>query len=275
MLQRQPLTIDQIGRKAPSALATAAHNSRSDRYTYIPTVDVILGMEKAGFHVFEAKQSSSRDLSRREHTKHMIRFRHASQIDSLTVGESLPEIVLVNAHDGSSAYKLMAGIFRLVCSNGMIVADSMTDSVTVRHSGDVIQQVIEGSNRIVNNAPKTLAAINNWQALQLTTGEQSAFAEAARIVRFGDSDGKVETPITAEMLLRSRRAADTGSDLWKTLNRVQENTIRGGISAVGRDSLGHRRRFSAREVKGIDQDVKLNKALWQLAETMASLKATV
>lgn len=100
--QPQPLTLEQIAVRAPSALAHNAHSSRSERYAYIPTIGVIEAMQKAGFFVFEAKQSSARSEDRREHTKHMIRFRHQSQ-QAVTVGDSLP-VVLVNSHDGSSAY---------------------------------------------------------------------------------------------------------------------------------------------------------------------------
>jgi len=70
-----------------------------------------------------------------------------------------------------------------------------------------------------------------------------------------------------------RRRDDNGADLWRTFNRVQENAVRGGLSAWGHDANGHRRRTTTREVKAIDQDVKLNRALWHLAERMAELKS--
>jgi len=107
---------------------------------------------------------------------------------------------------------------------------------------------------------------------------EAAFAEAAHTVRFADSEGKVSTPITAAQLLQPRRTEDTGTDLWKTFNRVQENTIKGGLTARAQDTFDNRgrrqrgRMVSTRQVKGIDQDVKLNRALWQLAERMAELK---
>jgi Domain of unknown function (DUF932) len=114
---------------------------------------------------------------------------------------------------------------------------------------------------------------SQWQNLQPTSGEQNAFAEAAHELRFADLEGKVETPITpAQLLITPRRSADSGNDLWHTFNRVQENTIRGGITAWGRDANNQRRRTTTREVKGIDQDVKLNRALWMLTEKMAELK---
>jgi hypothetical protein len=266
---KAPLSIEQIARFAPSALAMNPHGSRSNKYQYIPTIDVIKGMEKAGFLPFSATQSRTRDISRQDFTKHMIRFRHASSMQALSVGDSLAEILLINSHDGSSAYKLMAGLFRLVCGNGMVVSDGLVDSISVPHKGNIIDAVIDGSTRILENAPKTLDAVNRWNRLQLTTGEQNAFAESAHTLRFADADGKVETPITPSQLLQIRRTEDNKPDLWHTFNRVQENVIRGGLRA--RDTQT-RRRVTTREIKGIDQDVKLNKALWQLAERMEQLK---
>jgi hypothetical protein len=268
----QPLTIDQIARVAPSALAVNAHESRSSRYTYLPTVEIIEGMQKAGFLPFSANQSRTRDDSRSNHTKHMIRFRHVDAIRPLAVGDSLPEIVLINSHDGTSAYKLIAGVFRILCGNGMIVAESVLASISVQHKGSIIDNVIEGSLKIAEQSQGVLDTVKKWGQLQLTAGEQSAYAEAAHTLRFGDSEGVTTTPITAAQLLTPRRRDDNGNDLWRTFNRVQENTIRGGLRAVTVEN-GQRRRVTSRPVKGIDQDVKLNRALWQLAQKMAELKA--
>jgi len=273
-----PLTLDMVRQYAPSAFAQHPHESRSERYTYIPTVSVIEGMIKAGFQPFSASQSRSRIEGKAEFTKHMIRFRHMDLM-TVNVGDVVPEVVLVNSHDGTSAYKLMGGMYRMVCSNGLMVADSTVDSVSVMHKGNIIAEVIEASNGILENTGKALKAADTWGKLLLTSGEQNAFAEAAHTVRFADSEGKVNTPITAAQLLQIRREDDRGNDLWKTFNRVQENVIKGGLVAR---TQGHRdennrwvpsRRVSTRQVKGIDQDVKLNRALWQLAERMAELKS--
>lgn len=266
-----PLTIDQIGQYAPSALATHAHESRSSRFAYIPTVDVIQGMIRAGFQPFSASQSRSRIEGKSEFTKHMIRFRHQDTSLTCSVGDLVPEVILVNAHDGTSAYKLIAGIFRAICANGLMVSDSTIGSVSIQHKGNIVAEVIEASNGIVNGSQKSLAAADSWGRLQLTAGEMSAFAEAAHTLRFADTEGKITTPITPIQLLRPRRGADSGSDLWKTFNVVQENVIKGGLHGVSREN-GHRRNVTTRQVKGIDQDVKLNRAMWQLAERMAELK---
>jgi hypothetical protein len=212
----------------------------------------------------------------------MIRLRHP---DSLNAGrgENVPEVVLINSHDGTSAYKLLSGIFRVVCTNGLVVCERSMGELSIHHKGNILHQVIEGSFEIIGQSAKALGTIENWSALQLTAGEQTAFAEAAHTLRFADSDGKVETPITAAQLLTPRRIADraeNGSswsrpapDLYRTMNVVQENVIKGGLSArAAGDGRSRGRMVTTREVKGIDQDVRLNRALWQLAEKMAELK---
>jgi hypothetical protein len=262
--------MDSIRSIAPSVFADQPHESRSSRYTYIPTSTVVEGLMANDFLPVRATQSSSRIEGKSEFTKHMLRFRHASAQD-VAVGDSVPELVVINSHDGTSAYKLMGGIFRLVCLNGMVVADSMCGSISVRHTGNVVDDVIEGSFSVMQGVTRALDVSQDWQALRLSAPEQQVFAEAAHELRFADSDGKIDTPIQAAQMLRARRNEDRADDLWHTFNRVQENAIRGGLSAhAGREH--DYRRVTTRPVKGIDQDVRLNRALWTLAEKMAQLK---
>lgn len=265
---RSALTMEEIQRKAPSAFALEPYHGMSGRYAYIPTSQVIAGMAQAGFQPFFASQSRTKILDKKEHTKHMIRFRQAGM--DLTVGGNFPEIVLVNSHDGTSAYKLMAGIFRLVCGNGMIVADSMIESLNVRHTGNVIEEVTSGSVELIERMPAAIDAIARWKEIQLAQAEQQIFAESAHVLRFADAEGHVNTPIQPTQLLRTRRYDDNGADLWSVFNRVQENVIKGGLSAYRPGTFS---RTTTRTVKGIDQDVRLNRALWMLGESMAAIRA--
>jgi hypothetical protein len=276
------LTIDALRHHVPSAFATAPHSSRSSRYAYIPTSEVIDGLMAQGFAPFKAVQSRSRIEGKTEFTKHMIRFRHADAVAAAS--GNIPEVVLINSHDGTSAYKLLSGIFRMICTNGLIAWESKQGELSIQHKGNIVHQVIEGSFEIIGQSQKALGTIENWSNLQLTAGEQAVFAQAAHTLRFADADGHVDTPITASQLLTPRRMADRAEngghgwtrpapDLYRTMNVVQENVIRGGLSArsVG-DANTRGRMVTTREVRGIDQDVKLNRALWQLAEGMARLK---
>ena len=105
-----PLSDDQIRRVAPSIFAEGKHESRSERYSYIPTSDVLDGLRKEGFQPFMACQTRVRADDKRAHTKHMVRLRHADQI----TGREANEIILLNSHDGSSSYQMLAGMFRFV-----------------------------------------------------------------------------------------------------------------------------------------------------------------
>ena len=254
-----PLSNAQIAYHAPSVMADAAHESRGERYSFIPTIQVIDGLRAEGFEPYEIRQTKVRDAGKREHTKHMVRMRHASQISTK---DEVPEVILLNSHDGSSSYQIMSGVFRFVCSNGLIAGDTF-NNLRVRHTGNVVGDVIEGATRILEDAKQIGYRIEDYKGIQLSQDEQRAFATAALQLRWGD-----DAPVTTNRLLSVHRYADMGTDLWTTFNRVQENMMKGGLS--GRSSTG--RRTTTRAVGGVNENVKLNKALWTLADSMAALK---
>jgi len=109
-----PLAEDQMRLAAPSVFASGKHVSRSERYAYIPTIEVLRGLQKEGFQPFMVAQRKSRTEGKAEFTKHMIRMRHAGQVEAR--GEA-NEIILINSHDGASSYQMLAGPFRL-CTSG-------------------------------------------------------------------------------------------------------------------------------------------------------------
>lgn len=263
-----PLSNEQIQRLAPSAFAGQEHNSLSSRYAFIPTVRVIDAMRENGYLPTEASQSRSRTADKEYFTKHLIRFRQSTG-DLTNVGDSAMELVLVNSHDGTSAYKLMLGVFRLVCSNGLIVSESLAESIRVRHTGNIVNEVLDGTVKLIERAPVVQATMEAWRKIELSTPEQSIFAEQALAIRY---DGE-KSPVTVEQVLQARRNADTSNDLWTVFNRVQENVQRGGLRYYNTDAQpGQRVRNRTREVKGIDQTTTLGRALWTLAEKMEELK---
>ena len=257
-----PLSIETMLHYAPSIGALAPHESRGDRYTYIPTLQVVEGLRKEGFEAFEVRQTRVRDLGRREYTKHLLRLRHASDIQA-KANEEVPEIVLMNSHDGTSSYRLMAGIFRIVCSNGMI-AGSIHQDVKIRHSGNVVGDVIEGSYRVLEDLQAISARVDDYKAITLNRGEQLAFARAALQLRWEPD----KAPVLPEQIIAPQRMADRNPDLWTTFNVAQERLVNGGVR--GRGATG--RRMTTREVAGVAENVKLNRALWTLADELAKMK---
>lgn len=267
-----PLADEQIMRVAPSVFAEDKHESRSSRYAYIPTIEVLNGLRREGFQPFFAVQSRCRDEGKREFTKHMLRLRHASQIDAAEANE----IILLNSHDGTSSYQMVAGMLRFVCQNGLVAGDIVED-FKARHSGDVVGNVIEGAFTVLDQFGQVAEHRDAMRGLTLSTDAQRAFARAALELRWEPETDEetglaVPPPITAMQALQPRRIVDAQDhSLWGTFNRVQENLIKGG--QAGHTANGKRR--STRAVTGIAQDVKLNRALWTLAEEMRKLVAPV
>jgi hypothetical protein len=277
----ESLTLDEMRARLPAIFAPEAHSSRSQRYVYISTHDVVEQLVARDFVPVEARMSRVKDAGRDGYQKHMMRFQARqdlvpTQRTDRRVGDTSFEVILRNAHDGTGSYQFMAGLLRLICLNGCVVSDGQVADVKVLHSGGRQKQldaVAEGAFRILEQGPRVIETVKQWKDIELTADDQTAYAEAARTLRFGDSEGEVKTPITAQQLLGARRYDDKGGDLWSTFNRVQENVIRGGLTGMGRDTQNRLRRTTTREVRGIDGDVKLNKALWQLAQAMAEHKA--
>jgi hypothetical protein len=100
----------------------------------------------------------------------------------------------------------------------MVVADSLLNAIKIRHTGNVIDMVIDGSSRILENAPIVNDTIQQWKQIALEPTEQLILANAAHSLRFDES-----SPITPAHLLNPRRRDDAGSDLWSTFNRIQEH----------------------------------------------------
>ncbi|MGY2492818.1 DUF932 domain-containing protein [Cupriavidus sp. CP313] len=260
-----PLDDDQIRAVAPSIFSEDKHDSRSDRYSYIPTISVLNELRKEGFQPFMACQTRVRDEGRREHTKHMLRLRHAGQVEAREANE----IILINSHDGTSSYQMMAGMYRFVCKNGLVCGNTVAD-IRVPHKGDIISDVVQGAFDVLDGFDLVREVKEGMQGVKLDEAEQQVFARAALALRYDEKeDGTTSAPVTESQLLKPRRAEDLPTDLWTVFNCAQENMVRGGLR--GRNATG--KRVTTRPVQGIDQSVKLNRALWMLAEEMRKLKA--
>jgi hypothetical protein len=264
-----PLAEDQMRQAAPSIFAAGKHASRSDRYTHIPTIEVLRGLRAEGFEPFMVAQGKSRIEGKTEFTKHMVRMRYAgANASNVMAKPEANEVILINSHDGASSYQMLAGALRFVCCNGLVVGDISND-IRIKHTGDIQGEVIEGAFKVLKDFDAVDASIDGMKSLQLEVPEQHAFATAALALRYGErTEGAPSAPVTAEQLIEARRPEDLGHSLWIAMNRLQENMQRGG--QPGRTAQG--RRMHTRPIGSIDRSVSLNRALWVLAEEMRKIK---
>lgn len=256
-----------LRRLAPSVFTKKAHESRSDRFAPIATIDVLRHIAKEGFVCVGAKQALARDEDRAPFTKHLLRLRKMDG-KQRRVGDSVFEILLKNANDGTAAYHMMCGMFRIRCMNSLVAKDKTLGEISVRHTGDAAREVLEASQLILGQSQKIIATADAWGKIDLPEIERLNFAKSAHKLRWDKTFG-VASAVQPEMLLEARRSGDKGTDLWTVFNVVQENVIRGGLEGEGRDSLNKACRYKSRPVNGIDADVTMNTGLWGLADELA------
>lgn len=275
------MTMDTLRQYAPSVFSETSSDRVSSKYQHIATHEVVEGLMGEGFMPVMATQSRTRIAGREAHTKHMIRFRHRDASETPELGGLIPELVLVNSHDGLSSYRLMAGMYRLVCTNGLVAGETFKE-VRVKHQGNIVDNVIEGTYEVMDETQRMLEQSAEMGSIQLSRDEKRVFAETVHSLRF-DGQTVEETGIKPEQFLSTRRYQESGKDdLFTVFNVAQENVIKGGLTGYALDKDGRYRnrttgermkKVTTREIKSIDQNNALNRALWTLAEKMRELKA--
>jgi hypothetical protein len=249
------LSLDAVRLRAPAAFATSAHQRMSPRYTFIPTERVLSGLMNVGFMPVGASQGHSRSKSS-QHARHVVRLRR--RFETVQLNDSVLEILFLNSHDGTSAYQLRIGIFRVVCTNGLIVSRSAFPTQCVRHRGNIVDEVVAGALQMTERFESLAGQIEQMEHRRLPTDQQLIFAERALKLRYPKSTASGLDPA---QLLTARRPEDVGDDLWRVTNRIQENLLRGGLTR--RTAAG--RLIRTRSITAIAQDVRINSGIWDLA----------
>jgi Domain of unknown function (DUF932) len=263
--QSAALNNDELRNLAPSIFASQPAADVSDRYSFLPTSSILDGMRDHGWMPVRAEQQHLRTAVRQGFQKHLIRFARVESLDAWARNEVRPEIVLLNSHDKSSAYQLHCGLLRTVCLNGMVVADATFQRISIKHVGFSPDSVIEASFKVLDAVPGIMEKVKLFQDRILTDAERLALATGAAVHRWEDL-GKA--PVSPLLLLNPRRHGDGAKDLWTTLNTIQENITKGGQRDYSRRRPNGDRMPKSRAVKGIDEDLRLNKALWHMAEVL-------
>lgn len=268
------LSDDQIRRIAPTVFAPTKHESRSERYVHIPTFDVIAGLREQGFLPVHVTCAKARKDSKVGHEKHIMRFRHTSQlVDTAARADwrtaEWYEVIVGNAHDGTSGYFMCGGWFRRVCLNGMAHGDKACE-IRVAHKGkDCLKRVVDGAFQVLEMKDRVVAERDLMAETVLDEDEQKAYAIGMTSIRYAQSHVAqgVLPPVNPERVLSVRRPEDEGNDLWSLFNRSQEWLTQGGL----RTNDPTRRSFT-RGITGT-ADLLANRAMWLFSQQVAQKKA--
>lgn len=268
---RETLTLDEIKTICPS-VSTPAPNPElrkrlgiTERYVHVPTTQVIEDIIQLGWEPIQAVQVNAR--KKKGFQRHMVKFVNRDFIKEDTT--EYPELLLSNSHDGTTSFTLDVGIFRLICSNGMVVKSEDFGSMKVRHYGydfDVIKSAV---SEMMQKIPEYLRQVEGMKSTKLEREQQLEFARKAAMLRFANStEDTIEKIVDMEDVLGIERKEDDGDGLWEVFNRIQEKIINGKFEY----KMGNKER-KARPVKGFRQQVKLNQDLWELASQYSPAEA--
>ena len=250
----------EIEEKAPSVFTSKPSDNVSKHYTHIPTTKVINDMRTLGWDVVDVQEVAARTKSTQGVQKHLVVFRNQDVVihgnDNDTV---FPQILLTNSHDGKNSFTFAAGLYRLVCSNGLVVSDTQFEDVKMRHMGYSFEELQDQIRGLVERLPLTVESMNKMKSIELEQEKAVEFANKALQTRFPEDEFK-RIKIDIKELLEPVRNEDSGKDLWSVFNVVQEKIIEGDFDYV----VGSKIR-KARKIKNFKQDQKINKELFELA----------
>ena len=271
---RESLTMDELKMICPEISTPEInpelrqHLGISDKYVHVPTEQVIEDVMKLGWSPINAYRVNSRK-KRNGVGRHMIKF---VNYDFMQEGKTeYPELLLTNSHDGTTAFKLDVGIFRLVCSNGMVIKSQDFGSMKVRHYGYDFETIKGAVNTLVEQIPDYLKQVEDMKEQELEREQMLEFAREAALLRFKTANIEtIDKLVDVDDLLESTRKEDEGNGLWEVFNRLQEKVVNGKFNYA----LGKKER-KARPVKGFKSQVKLNQDLWELASSYLPEAAAV
>ena len=240
----------------------------SKHYSFVPTSNVINDLRSMGWECVDAKQVKARKKSTRGYQKHMITFEHPKY--KVEGAEEYPQLLLTNSHDGGNAFQLSAGIFRLVCSNGLVIKTEDYGSARLVHKGYSFEAVQKLVNTFVETIDETLTRITAMKEVELDKAQQIKFAKQAALLRFtakSYNEDNISDVVDLDDLLNVERKEDAGNGLWEVFNRVQESLVNGkyNYASNGKVNAADAKTRKARPIKNFKQSIDVNKKLSELA----------
>ena len=259
------LTKDQIRNSSPLVFADAPTNPDvSNKYLFVNTETIIDDLEKLGWLPVQAAQRKSRKAGGTIFSKHMVAFQNPEiKITSKDGDDAYPRILLTNSHDGMQAFKFSVGIFRLVCSNGLVVADEQFSDFKIKHKGYTFEELRNVVRQAVEDLPNRVQVMNDMKNRILTEDEKRKMALDAMLIRAGVKELQYDEE-TIDDILDPKRDEDKGDDLWRVFNVIQEKITQGDFHAA----LTGAKVRKVRKIKSFEKDMKVNKELFKLATAL-------
>ena len=265
---RSLLSQDQLFDLVPAAFTPSPAPKTTKHYDYVDTMQAVEILQDHGFKPVYAKQKPSRKRGNIPFASHLIAF-----AQDLSDAPHRPEILLWNSHDATQSLRLLSGLYRMACDNGIVCGQGL--QAKLRHDGGQTTGFEKLVIEQAQNMPKAMAQAETMQAIKLDMRQQQAFAKDALNLRWGNINETAENgtfwdSVTMIHANHAKRIEDTSQDLWTTYNRLQESLITANnIPVISRTDKGEKTR-KAKAIQSLKETVRLNQGLWDLAEKAAA-----
>jgi hypothetical protein len=248
-----PLTENEIREKAPSVYAEAPSGHVSEKYTFIPTTQVIEDMESFGWRVYSAEQRTARTRVRNNHTKHLLRFRN-DRLDNIL--GCVPEITLTNSHDGRNAFQFYVGLYRPDVQTSFVISHTSLEGLRIKHQWYTLDEVREVTQKVIDHLPILIEQVDLLDKTVITVSEQRHYALKAMMTRWGKDYPNILTQVAMNPV-RGKNIT-----LWDAFNNIQDKILNGGITY----SLPSKRKQTVRAITNVDLKIKINEELWEVTQ---------
>jgi len=253
--------------KCPAAFTPSPAPKTSKNYDFVDTMQAVEILQDHGFKPVYAAQRPSRKSANIPFASHLIAF-----AQDLEDKQHRPEILLWNSHDASQSLRLLSGIYRFACDNGIVCGEGL--QAKLRHDGGQTAGFEKLVKEQAQNMPKAMAQAETMQAIKLDIAQQQSLARQALDLRWKQIDRSPDTgafwdSVTMIHANHPKRIEDASQDLWTVYNRLQESILGAGLPIISRNAKGIKTR-SAKAVTGLKEIVRLNQGLWDLAEKAAA-----
>jgi len=260
---------EDIRQKAPSVFTLSPAPHVTDRYSHVPTHELLDSFAKLNWTPTHVRQAGTSKFGR-----HVVRLNNPELgFMKLQNDNVRPQIILDNSHDGKSSARMHLGLFRLVCTNGLVVAmPGMYSAIKLRHVGIELNELKQLLEVTANQYEIIGNHITEMQDYRLNNDQQEEFAIHSMAIRdprrFINKDGtldfgKITAVINPKELVQPVRGEDRYGDLWSVFNTVQERLVKGNFESMSLSG----RKSKPRVINHAVRHLEFNKGLWELAES--------
>jgi len=237
----------------------------SDRYMFISSKDIIRTLEEANFKLDSVTFRKNRSENGTFYGRHLVKMYPAT--NEYDTDEYRFQALFQNSHDGRCSYHVWLGLFKFICSNGLVIGTAASMTATIIHIKSAREAALE-VQKMVEQIPTVCESVKLFKAKELTAIELKSFAKSALALRYGNDFLKLPSINDyVETVLYTRRGEDEGRSVWNVLNRVQENIIQGRFRPEGTEAAGPV--APIRPLTRIAKSTAVNTGLWNLAESYA------